>query len=372
MNWKCLILMRFMAYVPMVLVALWLSSHAQARERGDLVPGSRYTSGRGAALGDAFTPLADDAAAALFYDPSAIARLRGFEAEPMNVQGQINADYLSMFNRNAYKVYSLSGYADELGARQAMYPGLSGSVLPNIGFRGFGAGVLLQSRLTGHSDGSSIQYRSLYEFVPAIGGGVRLASGVLRLGYVLQYVHHAYGDITVPSVTDPLGYDQQLREGAGLSHNVGAALSLPVRLLPQFNVVVRNVLGLRYTLPRLFSFSRNSSGTPADEPMTIDLGASMQPKIGAGAFLNLAIVWRDFTDESGMHWLGRIAAGGEFSFRNQFFIRGGWGSGYLHAGIGLRRKTADLSLSWFAEEFGDSYHAQEDRRYMLHYQIRVF
>ena len=46
------------------------------------VPGSRYMSGRAAAMGDAFLPLADDGASAVFYNPSAIARLKDPRFEP--------------------------------------------------------------------------------------------------------------------------------------------------------------------------------------------------------------------------------------------------------------------------------------------------
>jgi hypothetical protein len=185
-------------------------------------------------------------------------------------------------------------------------------------------------------------------------------------------VNQASGDVTVPMEERPLGYNQKLAQGSGLSHNVAFALTLPVTYLPSFNIVARNVLGVRYSAYTLYSVAQNSTGTPPDEEMTFDLSASIQPKIASGAYMNLVLEYRDATARSGMFFLGRAVAGGEFSFRDQFFLRGGWGSGYLCAGLGIRRKTAELSLAWYAEEFGDAYHVQQDRRYLLHYQVRAF
>jgi hypothetical protein len=89
----------------------------------------------------------------------------------------------------------------------------------------------------------------------------------------------------------------------------------------------------------LIDFSPSSSGIPAHEPMTLDAAFSIQPKLGAGAYLNLVLEDRDVTNQSGMSFLGRLAVGAEFSFRDQFFLRAGWGSGYPSLGLGLTRKS---------------------------------
>lgn len=354
-------------------VALWAGlagPMAQARE--DLVPGSRYTSGRGAALGDALIPLADDGASGLFYNPAGIGKARRTTLEPLNFQIQANQDYLSMFDRNFYKVMSLPSYAPSLGARPEYMPGVGAAVFPNFSTRGIAFGVLMQSHFSANSANGSIRYRSRYQFIPTIGGALRLASGVVRLGYSLQWVHQAVGDITVPENTEPLGYNQQIKEGSGISHNLGLAVTLPVSYLPSFNLVARNVMNTRFTSRSIIPLARNSTGSPETEPMTVDAAVSIHPKTGRGGTINMVLEYRDITSRSPMPFLGKLATGLEFSFRELFFLRAGWGSGYPAAGLGLRRPTAEFSLSWFSEEVGNGFLQERDTRFMLHYQIRAF
>ena len=352
-------------------------SVAFARQRGELVPGSRYVPARAAALGDAFLPLPDDGASALFYNPAAIARLRHTSFEPVNILVDPNDKFLSMTNLNSWKLLNLGYAVDILGARPGAVPSIGGTYLPTFYFRGFAMGAMLQSRVTAkvfkEADGTEkVRYRSRYMFVPSIGTGVRLASGVVRLGYSFQWVQQAYGDITLPKATKNLGYNVGLAEGTAFSHNFGFALTLPIRYLPAFNMVLRNVLQAKYNGRTVYSLAKNPNGTPKDEPMTVDVSASIQPKVGRGAYFNLVFVYRDMTNQSGVSLLGRSALGIEFSFRDLFYLRSGYGSAYLNYGIGFKRKKAEVSLSYYAEEYGESYYTTKDRRILLQYQVRAF
>jgi hypothetical protein len=349
-----------------------LLAATQAWARSDTVPGSRYTSGRGAAMGDAVLPLADDGASALFYNPAAFGRLQRPQVEPLNFQIQANADYFNMFNRNFYKVTSLSSFEPALAAKHDKFPGVGATVFPNATLKGFGFGVLMHSEFRGQSSGGTVRYKSKYQFIPAFGGAVRLASGVVRIGYAAHWVHQAVGERYVSNTSSPLGYNQQLKQGSGISHNFGFALTLPIAYLPSVNFVARNVLGVKYGTYSIVPLARNSTGAPDDEEMSFDASFSVSPKVGAGGLFNLVLEYRDLTNRSGISFLGRMVAGLEFSFRDLFFLRGGWGSGYPAAGIGLRRKTAEFALSWYSEETGRSYHSERDIRFLLHYQIRAF
>src|SRR5690606_7175132 len=66
---------------------------------GDRIPGSRYVSGRGAALGDAYIGLGDTMADGLFYNPAAIGKVGGLVVEPLNISLQANSKLGSMFNQ---------------------------------------------------------------------------------------------------------------------------------------------------------------------------------------------------------------------------------------------------------------------------------
>ncbi len=341
--------------------------------RQDLVPGSRYTSARGAAMGDAIISLVDDGAGGLFYNPAGLGRIRYFQFEPFNFQIMANSDYIKILDRNFYKVTSLSKYADRVIAKSPAFPGMGGAIFPNFAARGFAFGILFSDEFAAQStDGSNIHYRTRISFIPTFGAGVRLAGGVIRLGYSFQWVNEEVGDITVPSTTDPLGYNQGLAEGSGISHNLGVAFSLPVQNLPSLTFVARNLLGVKFGSFSLLKLAKNKSGVPDPELTSYDAAFSLSPKMGGGSSSNFAIEYRDLSNRSGMSILGRISLGLEFNFREKFFLRGGWRSGYPCGGVGMRRKTAEFGLSLYSEEAGASYHALKDTRYLLHYQIRAF
>src|SRR4051794_19780929 len=91
----------------------WVIEDASARE--DLVPGSRYTSGRGAAMSDAFLPLGDDGASGLFYNPAILPRLKKPQFEAINMSMYANTDYMSIINYSSFfKVQGLEGFAPAL------------------------------------------------------------------------------------------------------------------------------------------------------------------------------------------------------------------------------------------------------------------
>jgi hypothetical protein len=363
----------FVLPLALALGAGFAFAPAARAARGERVPGSRYVSARGAAMGDAFAPLVDDGAAALFYNPAAIGRLRGLAVEPMNLSLGGNSGYLGNASLDFYKVFSLDSYESVLAANPGRAASVSAAFLPAVSMRGLAAGVLAQRRYWAVVENGAVRYRSKLQFIPAVGGALRLGSGVVRIGYSLQWVQEASGDITVPTGTRPLGHNQQLAEGSAFSQTIGFAVTLPYTYLPSFNLVARNVLGASFRSFTLLPQARNSIGVPADEPASYDASVSISPRLGPrGGLLNFVANYRDLTNTSAMPWFGRASVGVEWAYRERFFLRGGWASGYPSAGIGLRRPRADLSISWFSEEMGTGYRQLRDTRFLMQYQVRAF
>ncbi len=348
-----------------------LSISAFARE--DIIPGSRYTSGRAAAMGDAYLPLGDDPASGLFYNPADLGKIRKAVFEPINYSIYASSSYLSMMGLNFFQVTSLSSYQATLDSNKRQLAGVGGAILPNFGFPGLAFGILMQSQLAAQANSQgSITYKSLYQFIPTLGTGFRLFDGVVRLGYSLQWVNEAIGTPTVPGDTSPLGYNQGLAQGSGFSHTVGVAITAPIRLLPSVNLVARNVFNTQYNSNSLISFTSTSTGAPATEPMTFDGSFSITPVLGQGVAMNLVLEDRDITNQSGDAFLGHLAIGTEFIFQSGIFLRGGWGDGYPSAGFGMKRPGAEIALTWYTEEIGGSYMSVGDSRFMLQYQMRTF
>jgi len=362
---------RTFQFVLGVILVLGVSHGAFARD--DLVPGSRYTSARGAAMGDANLGLGEDGATGLFVNPATIGKIRDMQVEPLNFSLTGNSGFAQMFSYDFYKVISLSSYLPNLMKRPGEFCGTGYHLLPAAYMRGFAFGMLLQAQ-RGASAGAdgSVRNRSSYQFIPSVGTAIRLAGGIVRIGYSLQWVNRAAGAFDLPPGTTPLEYNEGLLVGSGLSHNVGFSLTLPITYLPSLNFVMRNAFSLSFQEFSLIKFANNSSGVLATEPTSYDASIGIQPRFASGMYANISLELRDLTNTSQMSIWGRAVAGVELSLKELFFIRGGWGSGYPALGIGLRRPKGEFGLSWYSEELGAAYHALRDSRFMAQFQVRAF
>ena len=353
------------------MICLMFGQFAFARE--DLLLGSRYTSAESAGMGGASLPLGDTGADALFSNPALFGKFKDAHFD-VDESFYTNAQAITNGGLNIYKITSLSGYSSQLLTNPGSFQGVGNQLIPSFSSRYFGIGVLANNQIAAQESASgTIQYRSLYQLIPAIGGGFRLADGIIRLGYSVQWVNEAQGSVTTSSSTSPLGYDQMLQQGSGLSSTFGFAMTLPYQYLPSFNAVVRNAFSTTYAgTPVLIPSVGTSAGTLPTDPMTIDTSISVQPKLGAGTVMNLVFEYRDVTGKTGMAFAGRLALGDEIAFRDSFFLRGGFSEGYPSAGFGVRSKTGELSFTWYSEELGTSYLSDRDIHYMLQYKFRAF
>jgi hypothetical protein len=340
---------------------------------GDRIPGARYQSVRASALGDAMIGLANDSQDALFYNPSALGKIRDFSLELINLQVQLNKDLVGGFGTSSYKFPFLSQYQSYLNEHPGAQPGGSYSIFPNASFRGFGVGVLYQGRGIATSNGTSLRYRTNNQFIPTAGFGLNLASGVLRFGYGVQWVNQSSGDVTVPSSTSPIGYNYYLKQGAGFAHTIGSTLTLPYIYQPSLQIVVRNIGGVRFSGTPLLVKSSESTGTLDDEDMSIDFGVSWLNKLGGGSGeLKTAFVYRDFTNAGETARLAHLSFGSELGFGELFFLRIGYASAYPSAGLGIKGRRGEFGFAWFSEEIGAGLRSERDVRYSLQFKANLF
>lgn len=353
-------------------LALCFLTSVDGLARQDLIPGSRYTSARGAALGDANLPYADDVMSGLFYNPAGLSKVNRFEMTPVNVMSYLNNDFFNLWNSNFYSAVSLPSYVNRLNQTPGQFGGMGGQLGFGLGVPGLSVGLLVLSQVGAKSNGDgTVTWKSTYQLVPAFGTGFKLLSGLLRVGYSLQWVNSAQGTVTA-SETGPIGYDLGLARGSTFSHTLGATVTLPMDFLPTFNLVVRNVLDSVYNPFSLLPVSQGSTTLPPTEVTTGDASFSAQMILGKGALGRFVIQSRDFTDRTHVTYMAHIAAGMEVDFNGKLQLRGGFGSGYPCAGIGIKRRGAQFDFTVYSEEIGSGYLSQKDTRYVFQYQMGNF
>jgi hypothetical protein len=352
-------------------LALSMSVCAFARE--GTIPGSRYMPSKAEGMGDAFMPLADDGATSLYMNPAGLALLKEFNLEIFNVQLGANKDFTRTANLNAYKFSNLNNYKEALrGQQDGPYPGAGFVFAPSVSYPGIAIGGLYQVKLAAKAAHDQIYYRSLYQFVPAIGIGHTLAQGIVRIGYSLQWVNQLSGN-TKADINSDVGFNKNIQKGSGFSHNFGLALTIPYTYVPQFNVVVRNIGKMNFMPTAILPNAADSvAGVPKDERMSIDTSLSMDYKIGNLTRLDLSVVNRDITGTSYTSLMTRLAMGARIRLFGLFDASVGYSSGYPAAGFGIVRSRGEFYMSWYTEEMGDSFRQHKNEKFTIQYQSRVF
>ncbi len=337
------------------------------------VPGSRYLNARALGMGGVYIEQADDAASSLFYNPAGIGKIRGFQFEPINVQLQADQGLLGSLGASSLKFPTFADYRSTVANDPGVYHGASLSLAPALSFRGFALGVLYhQSAAARAEDDGTFTVRGHRELVPAAGFALRLAGGVFRIGYSGQYVSKTEGEETGVPADSAREWHDGFAQGAGISHNLGLALTLPWNFSPSFNFVARNIGGLAFSRDPIMSLANDSIGAPADVPATYDLAYGMHFKLGSGGGVHVAAEYRDLIGASGESILSRTALGIEVDLGSKFQIRGGVGAARLSYGVGYRGRKSDLQLVWYGEDWGPGLLTNGDPRWALQWRARLF
>ncbi len=345
-----------------------------ANARWDNIPGSRYTSVRGAAMGDSELPLADDGASALFSNPAHLATLNGTHFEPLNLSLFANQIYLSNADLNFFKAYKLSSFSSTLQSNTGQQSGLGGHLFPNFYMRHFAVGILIQSQMYSFasSDGN-INSVAKYQIIPTAGFGIPLARGIVRLGYSFQWVNETSGRQAAAASDPNLGYTNGVQQGSGFSHNAGFALVLPVKYNPSLNIVARNIGGTTYSSTTLYPWSSNSSGTPDTDPMSVDASFSLNPKMSRGGGAHIVLQLRDILGSSGFSIIRRATFGMQINFAKTLYFRFGLnGLYYPSVGIEFKRKKTSFGFAWYSEEIGTPDAPHRDIQFRLQLQLKAF
>ncbi len=338
---------------------------------GDNLKGPAYHPARALAMGDAYIAQADDGASALMYNPAMLGKLRRFEFEMENIQLEANSDFVERASTKMVTFPSLAAFAPTLAGRSFWAPGAGGSYFPNVSTRGFGAGVLFQSRVWGQNKNGTLRYRSTFQMIPTAGVALRLASGVVKVGYSFQWINKAQGDQTV-GWSEAQGWFDRVNSGHAFSHTGAFSLNIPRTYLPSINIVARNIGGTKYKSGGLAVVATNVTGQPETDPMMIDVGLGIGPRLSGSVTSTINLDYRDVTAQTGVFLLTKASAGLELAINQTVYLRAGYGAGYPSAGLGIHGHSGRLSFAWWSEELSTSIWSERDNRFMVQYQFKIY
>jgi len=333
--------------------------------------GSRYTSVKAAGMGDQFFGCATEGGAALFYNPAILSNFaRTVSVEPMNVLFYGNDHFFSLNGLGIQKSLRLDTQIATLTSNPGFYTSSGWAYLMGLNFRGFALGALLKADTGAQAYSDNLLYYSAkLQLIPAIGAGFSLIKDTLRFGYSLQWVNQGSGRNEIPANALTQAFNENLMQGSAFSHTVGLEYSTHWRIIPQVDVVVRNLLGVEFSPHSLIQFTDNPPGVPASEPMMIETTFSGRYKISQTATWGYSIEISDALGASGIPVFGRLGAGLELAFAKDYAFRGGWQLGYPTFGLELNSGTHAFSISIFSKDAGNHYHELEDRRIAIQYQF---
>ncbi|MBU6153183.1 MAG: hypothetical protein KGP28_02670 [Bdellovibrionales bacterium] len=332
-------------------------------------PAVRYISPLGHSLGGMTLPLSAETGNALFNNPAALSRNTKFRAEALNLNFDLNSSILGSLSTST-GFSSLGGFTSSLNSNvNRIFSGGLGN-LTAVSWGGLAVGLLLQERVRAYSDGTTVNYETTSNLVPAVGYGLALARGVVRVGYSLQLVSQASGVAQAPS-NSSAAYLSGISEGKGLSHTASVNFVFPYTYTPTVSLLARNLFGMRYFSRGLIPRASSPIGTPASEPMSIDAALDFTARLSGPIKSNWYIQFKDLTSATSLALLDKLSFGIDLGISQPVSIRLGLNHFQFSGGIGYRSEFSEINLAYYQELTPFPAISKWDTRYALQYKVFI-
>jgi hypothetical protein len=330
-------------------------------------PGIRYVSPMSHSLGGITLPLNEGVGNSLFNNPAALARNTMFRAEYLNLNLDLNSGVAGNF-LGSTGATSLGGFTTTLNQNPNQLYGLGGGNLTAVSWGGLAFGILVQERNRAYSDGSQVHYETMSQIIPAIGYGLGLARGVVRIGYSMQLVNEASG-ISQSTSDSSAGYLKGISAGMGISHTASVNFAFPYQYLPTFSLLARNVLGMKFNRAPLFKRADTPSGSPSDQPASYDAAFNFMIRVSGPLKANGYVQYKDLLGVTSTPVLDRISAGLDLSVSPAVSLRVGAMGLRLSGGIGYRSQSSEINLAYYKDPCPFTNITEYDTRFALQYKV---
>ncbi len=328
-------------------------------------PAIRYITPYSQSLGGITLPISQEIGNNLFNNPAGLARNEMFKAEYLNLDADVGS---AMFGALGTGMTTLGGLNSQLNANQNRTYAECISELTALSWGGLAVGVLYEDRVRAYSDGTNLHYQVLNELIPAVGYGISLARGVVRLGYSLEYVNEASGVSQTPE-SNNASFLSGINQGHGFSNNASVNFILPYQYLPTFSVIARDIGGLHFSGGNLTSPVTGASGLPSDEAMSVDASLSFTVRLSGEVKSYWFFEYDDVTDTVRLPFFEKAKFGVDLNLSHAFSVRIGTSGGQFDGGIGFKSESSEINLSMYNERSPFPGNSYWDTRYALQYKI---
>ena len=350
---------------------LFYSSQIFALGFGDATHPELMPSGRALALGNAFISRVNDNSAP-FYNPAGLGSVRRFSFQLSNIFVETNKGLYNAVTGNSFNTFydklidgfDLNSIREGLAEESDGPVRLNYAVNPNITFQYFSLGYMANQQIKAEASGTSFNYADRLDHGPYISLAIPFFGGIAKLGATAIYLTRKQAVATTNLNQEFEVPDEEFTKGTMTNLIVGAKLTLPVVGYPTFSATVHNAGKAKMKVDKQdsdFSLIKRS----------VAVGLSISPKIGRRADMNIEVNYRDLGKKYGdIEESRKIAAGIEFSFARQFFIRAGLSEGFGSFGLGLKNAGFMMDFTTYATDLAESgYKEEEDRRFLLTFSI---
>lgn len=347
---------------------LAVSAHAQERREF-------YNGIRSLGMGGVSVATVNDETA-LLLNPAALGRLRDFYGTILDPEIEFN-NHVSAMRRE--KIFNGPFSLTEISPVVLDHPGQQyharAQLFPSFVGRNFGIGLLgkyvLDMRATAPQTVETFYQDDL---ALVLGYNLRLWGGRLKIGVSGKVISRIEVDedldTTLPVDNGFLAGAGILREGVGVSSDVGLQITAPWKLLPTLGAVLRDVGGTSFDKVTGFR-GPDTTERPRLVRQDLDVGLSISPIHSNGVRSQWSIEYRGLLTASEQEDKAKLMHfGGELNFGDRFFLRGGYHQRYWTAGLEIASERLQFQLSSHGEEVGTADAPREDRRLAAKLAVR--
>lgn len=340
--------------MPLVLLvlAILFSSNSFAQE----IP-ENFINARALGMGNAFSSVVDNHNA-LFYNPAALDRIRGFHLTILDLQVGTDAvnSYSTLKNAttNNYATIIQNYYGQEVWAGISDTLAFSMRDFAVAAYDFFNLSFLLNNPAY-----STVTLTATNDYGVQLGFALPIIPEIFRLGIAAKRITRYGGSIpvgpgTVASLSNTYINNLLNNLGTGYGLDAGLLIEVPVGIRPAFSFVWQNI-GQTYFIPAAGSNS----------PIAMD----NIPTVGFSSTIDAVLIKiRPAIDYRHINMTSRqlgvlLHLGLEIEFPG-FAVRGGANQGYYTAGASLNLKYLTVDAATYGVELGNYPGQMEDRRYI--------